>query len=222
MHVPIDFALYLPKPWLDSSARRNAARIPKETPFKTKPELALDLVARALENDVAGEVVLADAAYGSSAEFCDGLVAHGLDYAVRIDAPTKIWPVDARGRPGAEAVSVMDLGLRIDRKGSLHLRRVVVAHDDDRPLDSPHRVWLVIESPQDEDRPTEFTLTTLEESKRSSERISALAALKLRLQPGGRGLKTRRGSRRRPCPNRQASQPAPAQGRRSPDASPAC
>src|SRR5262249_42781557 len=46
-HVPIDFALYLPKSWLDSPARRRTARIPKETIFKTKPELALDLVVRA-------------------------------------------------------------------------------------------------------------------------------------------------------------------------------
>jgi SRSO17 transposase len=81
-HVPIDFALYLPKTWLDSTARRSEARIPKEMTFKTKPELALDLVVRALENEVPGELVLADAAYGSSVEFRNGLVAYGLDFAV--------------------------------------------------------------------------------------------------------------------------------------------
>src|SRR5712664_2333826 len=62
-HVPIDFALYLPKAWLDSPARRHEARIPPETTFKTKPELALDLVVRALDDKLPGEIVLADAAY---------------------------------------------------------------------------------------------------------------------------------------------------------------
>ena len=176
-HVPIDFALYLPRSWLDSPARRAEARIPKQTTFKSKTELALDLVVRALDNKIPGEIVLADAAYGSSVEFRNGLVAYGLDYAVGINAPTKVWTIDARGRRSAEAVSVLDFGLRIGRKGFQHLvwrdgtrgpmfskfafRRVVVAHDDGTPAEDRDPVWLVIEWPEEESRPTKFTLTTL-------------------------------------------------------------
>ena len=176
-HVPIDFALYLPKTWLDSPARRRTARIPKETIFKTKPELALDLVVRALENKIPGELVLADAAYGTSVEFRNGLVAYGLDYAVGVNATTKVWTVDARGRRSTEASSVADLGLRVGQKGFRHLtwrdgtrgpmfskfcfRRVVVAHDDGTPSEDREPVWLVIEWPEGESRPTKFTLSTL-------------------------------------------------------------
>ena len=101
-HVPIDFALYLPKSWLDSPARRREARIPSDVTFSTKPELALDLVVRALEDKLPGEIVLADAAYGTSVEFRNGLVAYGLDYAVGINGTTTVWSVDARGRRSTE------------------------------------------------------------------------------------------------------------------------
>lgn len=176
-HVPIDFALYLPRSWLDSPERRLEARIPEETKFKTKPELALDLVVRALEAEVPGEIVLADAGYGTSVEFRNGLVTYGLDYAVGINGTTKVWTLDARGRQSRDAISALDLGVRLGRKAFRHLtwrdgtrgplfskfcfRRVVVAHDDGTPASDRDPVWLVIEWPEDEKQPTKFTLSTL-------------------------------------------------------------
>ena len=176
-HVPIDFALYLPRPWLDSPARRLEARIPAEMTFKTKPELALDLVVRALDNELPGEIVLADAAYGTSVEFRNGLVAYGLDYAVGINGTSKVWTLDARDRRSRESVSALDLGVRLGRKAFRHLtwrdgtrgplfskfcfRRVVVAHDDGTPAADRDPVWLVMEWPDEESRPTKFTLSTL-------------------------------------------------------------
>jgi SRSO17 transposase len=176
-HVPIDFALYLPQSWLDSPKRREEARIPTETVFKTKPELALDLVVQALEDELPGEIVLADAAYGTSVEFRNGLVAYGLDYAVGINGTSKVWTVDARDRRSRDSVSALDLGVRVGRKAFRHVnwrdgtrgplfskfcfRRVVVAHDDGTPAADRDPVWLVIEWPEGESQPTKFTLTTL-------------------------------------------------------------
>jgi SRSO17 transposase len=176
-HVPIDFALYLPKTWLDSPARRREARIPPGTTFKTKPELALDLVVRALEDKLPGEIVLADAAYGTSVEFRNGVVTYGLDYAVGVNGTSKVWTLDARGRRSADPVSAADLGIRLGRKAFRHLtwrdgtrgpmvskfcfRRVVVAHDDGSPAADREPLWLVSEWPEGETRPTKFTLTTL-------------------------------------------------------------
>jgi SRSO17 transposase len=176
-HVPIDFALYLPKTWLDSPARRLEARIPADTIFKTKIELGLDLVVRALDDGLPGEIVLADAAYGSSVEFRNGLVAYGLDYAVGVNGTSKVWTLDARGRRSKDAASAVDLGVRLGRKAFRHVmwrdgtrgplfskfcfRRVIVAHDDGTPAEDRDPVWLVIEWPDGESRPTKFTLTTL-------------------------------------------------------------
>lgn len=180
-HLPIDFALYLPRSWLDAPDRCREAKIPADITFKPKTELALDLIVRALEDDIPGEIVLADAAYGTSAEFRNELVAYGLDYAVGINATTKVWALDARERRRGDAVSALDLGLRLGPKAFRRItwreasarpsrnklssrfciRRVHVARDDGAPVMDRGPVWLVIEWPEGEERPTKFTLTTL-------------------------------------------------------------
>jgi len=50
-------------------------------------------------------------------------------------------------------------------------RRVVVAHDDGTPVSDREPVWLVIEWPDEESRPTKFTLTTL--PRRMSKKLIA-------------------------------------------------
>lgn len=57
-HLPIDFELYLPESWANDSARRLEARIPPEVTFKTKPQLALQMIERAVEEGVPPGVVL--------------------------------------------------------------------------------------------------------------------------------------------------------------------
>ena len=176
-HLPVDFALYLPASWADSPDRRAAARIPPEVKFKTKPELALDLVVQAVEDGLPGEIVLADSAYGSSVEFRNGLVTYGLDFAVGVLSTTKVWVLDSQGKPKGESISAMDLGLQVGRKRFAHVlwrdgtrghmfskfcfRRVIVAHDDGTPVADRDPLWLVVEWPDDESNPTKFTLTTL-------------------------------------------------------------
>ena len=68
-HLPLDFELYLPECWANDAARRREARIPADVPFKTKPQLALQMIDRAVEDGVPPGVVLADTAYGSCSQF---------------------------------------------------------------------------------------------------------------------------------------------------------
>lgn len=51
-HVPIDFELYLPKLWTDDPDRRQEARIPDEIEFRTKHELALEMIHRAVKDEL--------------------------------------------------------------------------------------------------------------------------------------------------------------------------
>src|SRR6266568_8706991 len=48
-HVPVDFELYLPRSWAEDSERRKEARIPPDVAFRKKPELALNMIDRAIE-----------------------------------------------------------------------------------------------------------------------------------------------------------------------------
>src|SRR6266446_3891644 len=68
-HLPVDFELYLPKSWTKDPIRRAEARIPDEVEFCTKPELALEMIRRAVSDELPPGVVLADSAFGDSSEF---------------------------------------------------------------------------------------------------------------------------------------------------------
>jgi hypothetical protein len=47
--LPVAHRLYLPEPWVNDVERRTKAGIPPDTVFKTKPEIALDLIRAAQE-----------------------------------------------------------------------------------------------------------------------------------------------------------------------------
>src|SRR5207244_10499494 len=74
---------------------------------RTKPEMALAEIDHAIAAGVRFGCVLADAGYGLSAPFRQGLTARKLAWAVGIPRHLKvytadvpmIWPVAGRGRP---------------------------------------------------------------------------------------------------------------------------
>lgn len=176
-HVPIDFALYLPESWTENAARRRKARIPDGIVFKTKIELATDLITRAVEDKIPGEVVLVDAFYGASADFRNVIRLYGLDYGVAVRASNKVWLLDSDGQASDGPISVRDaraalgpkefrrLTWRDGTRRKMHsrfcFRRVKVAADDGAKLDDREPVWLMIEWPEGEAAPTKFVLTSL-------------------------------------------------------------
>ena len=176
-HVPIDFALYMPRSWTNNATRRKKARVPDALVFKTKPELALDLITRAVEDKIPGDIVLVDAAYGGSSDFRNTVRMFGLDLGVAIGASTKVWLLDKIDRRHGEPLSAQDLGAqlgpsafrrltwRVGPGGKLSsrfvFRRVKVAHDDGTDAGDREPLWLVMEWLDGETKPTKFILTTL-------------------------------------------------------------
>ena len=173
-HVPIDFELYLPESWTEDTARRKEARIPPEVVFKTKIDLALDMIARAIDDDIPGEIVLADSGYGDSHAFRETVRTLGLDYAVAVRGPTRVWCLDALGRRHGEPSSAQELcthlsfrrvtwrqGTRGKLSSRFAVKRVKVAHDDGTEPAAREAQWLVLEWPDGETKPTKFFLTTL-------------------------------------------------------------
>ena len=93
-HVGLDRALYLPREWTDDRPRCRRAGIPDAVPFQTKPQLALELVERALAAGVPAAWVVADEVYGNDSTFRRALEARDQAYvlAVRRDYPVSTWP----------------------------------------------------------------------------------------------------------------------------------
>ena len=175
-HLPIDFELYLPKSWADDPTRRAAAQIPDSVEFKTKPELALQMIKRAEQDDVPPAILLGDSAYGTSHVFRREVRARGLHYGVGVDPQTAVWVVSAKGRRAVEAISVKELALQIQKENGFRrttwregtkgpmsaffaMRRVVPAFDDNKePVGEREELTLLIEWREGENEPANYFL----------------------------------------------------------------
>src|SRR5690625_4449200 len=65
-HALLDRELYLPVEWADDATLRDAAGVPADVAFATKPELAERMLERTLDSGVTATWVVADAVYGDS------------------------------------------------------------------------------------------------------------------------------------------------------------
>jgi SRSO17 transposase len=97
-HLPIDFELYLPRSWTDDDARRREAGIPAEVTFKTKIELAIDMLERAASANIPLGVLLADSFYGRASELRVKARSLGLEYVLAIDSDTLVEPIGKNGK----------------------------------------------------------------------------------------------------------------------------
>ena len=98
---PVAWRLYLPEAWLATPARRAAGKIPEGIGYRSKNQLALDLVDQALAWDLPRLPVVADSAYGNDYDFRAGLRERGLQYAVAVEPSTKVWTSDPAQVPVA-------------------------------------------------------------------------------------------------------------------------
>ena len=92
--TPLDWALYLPEPWVNDPLRRRKAGVPEEITFKTKPQLALDLIDEVRGWGLQDRLVLADSGYGDGFEFRQGLRSRTLDYVVQVSGDLTAWTED--------------------------------------------------------------------------------------------------------------------------------
>lgn len=91
-HALIDCDLYLPEAtWADDPGRRKEAGIPEELEFRTKGQIALDLLRRAQENGAGFKYLTADELYGSSSEFRAGVAELGITYMVEASRTVYGW-----------------------------------------------------------------------------------------------------------------------------------
>jgi SRSO17 transposase len=92
-HCLLDSDLFLPKAWANDPARRKAAGIPEEAVYRSKPQIALDEIRRALANGVRVAAWTFDEHYGQSYDFLDGLDALGQTYVAEVPSSFCGWAV---------------------------------------------------------------------------------------------------------------------------------
>ncbi len=105
-HAFMDRRLFLPEEWAEDPARREAAGVPEDVIFRTKPALALEMVAQAVAACVPFRWVGGDSVYGDNPTFVQGVRALGKWYVLDIACDTLVWteppqviPAEQRPRP---------------------------------------------------------------------------------------------------------------------------
>ncbi|WP_198409105.1 IS701 family transposase [Novosphingobium sp. PP1Y] len=83
-HALIDRRLYLPQAWAGDSERRRKASVPEDVAFSTKPAMAREMIAAALDTGISCAWVLADALYGSDYKLRRMLEDRGQPYVLAV------------------------------------------------------------------------------------------------------------------------------------------
>ena len=90
----VDRRLYLPEHWLaeDFAEKRRRCGVPEDVPFRTEPELALEMLRGVAARGVLPfQWVTADEHYGMNPEFLDEVAVLGKYYFVEVPVSTKVW-----------------------------------------------------------------------------------------------------------------------------------
>ena len=212
--LPVVFQLYLPKDWAEDRGRRQAAGVPEEIAFATKPQIALEQIRRAVAAGLPPGVVLMDPGYGHDAQMRTGVSAVGLAYVAGVQSADLVFDPNAEIEPDQpsprkgrqdepDVISMKALALSLPARA---WRQVAWREGTNEPLSSrfarvrlysAHRrpkgtvmqpEWLLIEWPEGEAEPAKYWLSTLPEDI-AFERLVELAKLRWRIERDYHDLK---------------------------------
>ena len=132
--VPIGLRLFLPRAWTDDPGRCARAGVPEAMRVaQSKPEIALDEIDRVRAAGIRFGCVLADAGYGLSAPFRQGLSARGLVWSVGVPRTQKVFttsvgllfPRAGKGKPRLHPVPSENASDAEDVLAGRRWRRIV-------------------------------------------------------------------------------------------------
>lgn len=94
-YTMLDRRLYVPAEWLTDAAytaRRRQCGLPPDLTFKTKPELAQEMLAAVVQSQALRcQWVVADEAFGGNPAFLDRVAGLGLWYFTEVAHTTRVW-----------------------------------------------------------------------------------------------------------------------------------
>lgn len=154
VHLFTDRRLFLPPEWVESVERRDEAGIPRAVIFRSRPELALEMVESAIQERTPFGWVGADSIYGDSIDFLQGVRHFGKWYLVEISSDTRFSAEpsmdfkshEAKINPDSSNVSLPDGAMRVDRAFAAlspkSWRRISVSQGDGRArIDEYAQLW---------------------------------------------------------------------------------
>ena len=101
-HTFMDRRLFLPQEWADDSDRRTESGIPAGLIFRTKPQLALEMLADAVTERAPFRWVGGDSIYGNSPTFVQGVRELGKWYVLDISSEAYVWAEEPRVIPAEQ------------------------------------------------------------------------------------------------------------------------
>ncbi len=87
----MDRELYLPREWTDDIARRRAAKIPEHIEFRTKPQLAQQMIERAVAANVPFAWIAGDEVYGDNRSLRVWLEQQNLHFVLAVRSNQHVW-----------------------------------------------------------------------------------------------------------------------------------
>lgn len=91
----LDKRLFIPEKWFldDYKIRREKCKLPENMEFRTKPQLAVEMLNNIVEEEIIPfKYVLADSLYGTSPEFIEAVESLiGITYFVQVPEDTRCW-----------------------------------------------------------------------------------------------------------------------------------
>jgi len=90
-HVFLDRQLYLPESWCQDTARRTAAKVPKDVVFQTKPGQGIAMLKHAWAQGVPMRWVTGDEVYGDDPQLRETVERQGCGYVLAVSSNTPVW-----------------------------------------------------------------------------------------------------------------------------------
>lgn len=174
--LPIAYRLYLPESWTKDPERCAKVGVPDGIAFKTKPQIALEQIEWACAAGLPRGTALFDAGYGAEARFRTGITELDLRYVAGVKSTNTVWASVSAEKPVSVEAMALSLassewrriGWRLGSNERLTGRfarvRVRSAHDRGSAVEEIPEEWLLVEWPEDEDKPTKYWLSTLREN----------------------------------------------------------
>jgi len=103
---PLGWRLFVPQKWFEDAERAAEVKLPSDLTFRSKPELACELLDQVLGWGVPPLPLVSDSFYGDSYDFRQQLRQRQLKYVVTVEPETQVWTQDphaslpAPKRPG--------------------------------------------------------------------------------------------------------------------------